>query len=241
MVLNAYVDVSGKGDPHFLVLAGYIANTDAWVDFSKAWQTKLDEAGLAYFKMNEMVSRPEIAGYFYRTIEEHDIKAAVSCVIRTDELIQVQRTIRYPPYIIETSKLENPYYFGFKAITDMLAQHQPKLGIAEPVHFIFDDEGEKVHIPRAWSLMKENSSPEVLALMGDTPVYHDDKKALPLQAADLFAWWILKWEREGRDWGRDLPFPWGIKRDVPRLVLGFEAARFSNRSIQRSAKIRSHR
>jgi hypothetical protein len=68
-------------------------------------------------------------------IEEHDVKAAISWVIHTDELVKVNRSVKYPPYIINTHQIENPYYFRFKAII-VLAQQQKKLGFNEPVHFI---------------------------------------------------------------------------------------------------------
>jgi hypothetical protein len=222
LMLTAYIDASGKGDPSLLVLAGYVATAEAWIEFSKEWQSRLDEVGIPYFKMREMAGRPEIAGWFYRVIEEHDIKAALSCVIKTDELVKVNRGIRYPAYIVNTEMMENPYYFAFKAIIDVLAQQQVKLGLTEPVDFIFDEELEKRRVLEGWDLMKANSAPEFAALMGDTPAYRDDKKLKPLQAADLYAWWILKWERDKREeWARDLPFPWGIKKDIPRLAMSF--------------------
>jgi hypothetical protein len=64
--------------------------------------------------------------------------------------------------------------------------------------------------------------------MGDAPVYRDDRTTPPLQAAaDLYAWWILKWEREGlEDWVGHLPFPWGIKRDIRRLAMSFSVRDF---------------
>jgi hypothetical protein len=170
MVLNAYIDGSGTGDSKFLVLAGFISDAETWIEFSKEWKSRLDQANLPYFKMNEMSRRPEIAGWFYRVIEEYNVRAAVSCVVHTDELVKVNRSIKYPPYIINTEDMENPYYFGFKAITDVLAQHQVKLRLTEPVDFIFDDESEKRRIPAAWELMKKNSAPEVAPLLGVTPI-----------------------------------------------------------------------
>jgi hypothetical protein len=129
MALSAYIDGSGTGDPKHLVLAGYIAAEDTWIEFSNEWKAQLDEAGLPYFKMHEQAARPEIAAWFYRIIEKYDVKAAVSCVIHTDELVRANRSIKYPPYIINTEQIENPYYFGFKAIIDVLAQNQQVLGI----------------------------------------------------------------------------------------------------------------
>jgi hypothetical protein len=62
MILNAYIDGSGTGDPKFRVLAGWIGAADMWIELSKAWQSRLDCTGIPYFKMNELASRPEIAG-----------------------------------------------------------------------------------------------------------------------------------------------------------------------------------
>jgi len=98
MPLQAYVDASGKGDPHLLVIAGYIASADAWELFAAEWQKRLNEARLPYFKMNKMSRRPEIAGYFYRVIEEHDITAAISCVIDVSGLTDAFHSISWPPY-----------------------------------------------------------------------------------------------------------------------------------------------
>jgi hypothetical protein len=227
MVLNAYIDASGKGDPFFLVMAGYIATAEAWIEFSKEWKAQLDEAGLPYFKMNEMASRPEIAGYFYRVVERHDIKAAVSCVVHTDELVKVEKEFPFPKHFFNTEKMTNPYYFAFKVIIDVLAQQNVNLGLNEPVDFIFDEDSEKKEVLEAWQLLKENSEPKVAVFMGDTPIYRNDKTTMPLQAADLFAWWALKWEREGRqDWARDLPFPWGMKRNIRRLAMRFRERSF---------------
>jgi hypothetical protein len=42
VMLQAFVDASGKGDPSILVVAGYVAQADEWVRFSQAWKEKLD-------------------------------------------------------------------------------------------------------------------------------------------------------------------------------------------------------
>jgi Protein of unknown function (DUF3800) len=226
-MLNAYVDASGKGDPHRLVVAGYIASPEAWMEFSREWQSRLAQARLQYFKMHEMAARPEIAGWFYRTVEEHNIKAAISCVINTTDLVEVFGRIKWPPYIINLESFSNPYYFAFKAIIDVLAQQHETIGLKEQVNFVFDNEAEKKNTLKYWEPIKMNSAPEFAKWMGNAPVYRDDRTTPPLQAADLYAWWILKWERQGlEDWARDLPFPWGIKRDIRRLAMSFSERDF---------------
>jgi hypothetical protein len=203
-------------------------------------EVALGSGWIVIFKMNEMSNRPEIAGWFYRVIEEHDVKAAISCVIHTNELIKVNNNIKYPSYVTNTELLDNPYYFGFKAIIDVLAQKQTKLGLHQPVQFVFDDDGEKKRALSAWELIKQNSALQFAALMGDTPIYRDDKNTLPLQAADLYAWWILKWEREGLiEAIRDLPFPWGAQKVIPRLAMRFRERDFlieTSRALARNAR-----
>jgi hypothetical protein len=50
---------------------------------------------------------------------------------------------------------------------------------------------------------------------------------MPLQAADLYAWWILKWEREGLiEAVKDLPFAWETKKNIPRLAMRFRERDF---------------
>jgi hypothetical protein len=221
-VLKAYVDASGKGDPNLLVIAGYIATADTWEKFSEAWKARLDCAGMPYFKMNQLSGKPEIAAWFYRLIEEFEIKASIAIVINTAELLEVERSIKYPSYITNPNSADNPYYWGFKYIVGSLAQHQREFNMLEPIDFIFDEDSEKVKIPRAWELMKNAAREDIGSLMGDMPIFRDDQKVMPLQAADLYAWWVLKWQREGgKEWAIDMPFPWSKRRKIQSLSIYF--------------------
>jgi hypothetical protein len=222
MALKAYVDASGKGDPRLLIIAGYIATVETWEEFSKAWKARLDCAGLPYFKMNQMASKPEIAGFFYRLIEEYPVKASIACVLNTAELVEVERSIKYPPYITNPNSADNPYYWGFKYIIGSLAQNQRKLNLLEPVDFIFDEDSEKTKIPRAWELIKNAARGDIQEMIGDMPIFRNDVKTMPLQAADLYAWWALKWQREGvKDWATEQPFPWPKNRSIARMAIYF--------------------
>lgn len=222
LVLQAYVDASGKGDPNLLVIAGYIATAETWEKFSEAWKARLDEAGMLFFKMNQMAGKPEIVAWFYRLIEEFEIKASIAVIINTAELVEVERSVKYPSNITNPNSADNPYYWGFKYIVGSLAQYQHEFKLLEPVDFIFDNDSEKVKIPMAWDLMKSAARDDIGRLMGDMPIYRDDEKIMPLQAADLYAWWVLKWQREGiQDWATDQPFPWSKKRNIQRLAVYF--------------------
>jgi hypothetical protein len=67
----------------------------------------------------------------------------------------------------------------------------------EVIDFIFDQQSQKNIILRAWDEYVETKQPGVRELYGGAPRFEDDKKFLPLQAADLWAWWIRKWYNDG--------------------------------------------
>lgn len=219
---QAYVDGRRSGDPNLLVVAGYVAPAEVWLDFSEKWQEQLDHARLPYFKMSEMTSRMEVAAWFYRLIEESKITAAISCAVRTDQLKKAIEEYSWPVAVTGLDKIKNPYYFAFKAITDIVAQYQDQLGIDEPVDFVFDDQSESEAVKGLWTLIKLSSAPEYRKNMGAEPAHKSDTDVKPLQAADLWAWWVRKWCREGvLDWSQKLPFMWVAKRDIRRLHVDF--------------------
>jgi hypothetical protein len=223
-VLQAYVDGSGTGAPDVFVIAGYIATTEQWAKFSDEWQKLIDMKSrhyrtLEYFKMKEMTSDAdrERCSWFYQVIEHH-VTAAVSCVVSVAELVKVVRNFPWPIWIKDVDTFENPYFCAFRTITGMLAMHQDLIGISEPVDFIFDNETGKGECIDAWENAKLHSKPELARLMGDTPTFRDDKKFLPLQAADLYAYWVRQWELEGiHDGIEKLRFPWATRRDIIRM------------------------
>ena len=132
-------------------------------------------------------------------------------------------SIEWPSYIRDVDSLKNPYYFAFRSIINVLAQNQTKLGMTEPVDFIFDEESEKKYTLQYWDNMKIYVLPEVRKLMGNIPIYRKDEEAKPLQAADLFAWWARKWVLDGiTNWPQTMPFPWSIKRELIRFNMDFD-------------------
>lgn len=222
LMLQAYVDGSGTGDSRFLVIAGHVATSEDWAKFSDAWEARLKCAQLPYFKMNEMKNKPEIAGWFYRLIEEHNIPAAIACVVKTNEIREVELSVKFPDYITNPNSAINPYFWAVKYIVRILAEYQEQLGFYEPVDFVFDTESEYERVQSSWNILKGAAEPKIAKLLGDTPIYRNDKNTMPLQAADLYAWWILKWVREGvPNWQKDFPFPWEKKRNLKRLSAMF--------------------
>lgn len=231
-MLQAFIDESGKGQGDLFVLAGYIAPAQVWAEsFAPRWQKLLDlgppnHRHIDVFKMREMLDASEQSSWFYRAIED-SVTAEVSCTINVAGLHKAYREFPWPVLLDRTEALTNPYYFAFQAIIDMLAQHQHLLKIDEPVDFIFDETGEEEHCVAAWKEIRKYSRPEVRKLMGDIPSFKNDEKVLPLQAADLLAYWVREWERQGvQGQLENMKFPWDRHKTIPGLSFRFEEKDF---------------
>ncbi|SDC02216.1 Protein of unknown function [Bradyrhizobium brasilense] len=228
--LQAFVDASGNGDPNVLVIAGYVARASDWAKFSEAWKQKLLEADLRRLKMNEMTERRQrqhIAAYFYRTIEEFKIEAAISCVFDTAGLRRFVSTYIPDSPSLDMQAVRNPYLYAARQIIKNLALGQERMGLLDPVDFIFDNEAEKARLSPHWDWFRSSLRPEVRRLMGRDPIYQDDETCMPLQAADLWAWWVRKWHEEGNEDGvRQLALPWGPKRYIKRTHWVYDEAFF---------------
>ena len=92
-----------------------------------------------------------------------------------------------------------------------------------PVDFIFDErpEEEKTTIRDVWDFYLNTVPNEVYAVTGKLPVFADDKKVLPLQAADMWVWWCRKtWlVNNGMIPPDSYPIPWGKVGDIPQMIL----------------------
>jgi len=66
-------------------------------------------------------------------------------------------------------------------------------------------------------------SPDIRRLMGANPRFESDIDFLPLQAGDLFAWWIRRWESAGRFDKPDFrfEFPWKLTANIPYVHIRY--------------------
>ncbi len=90
--------------------------------------------------------------------------------------------------------LGNAYFACFYGLIFCTAKTQKQLGIENiPIDFVFDDQGglgdEAAFFYR---YLKQQHEPELECVLGSTPIFRDDKKVLPLQAADMMAWQVRR-------------------------------------------------
>ena len=99
------------------------------------------------------------------------------------------------------------------------------MGISEPVDFIFDyQEGMCAPVQEAWDALKKVAPPIVKNRLGAGPQFKKDTDpdGLPLQAADLLAWWIRRPIVDAVNGKPQVPFPREEKRQIELLMTTIE-------------------
>lgn len=211
LTLQAFMDESVDRDGTF-VLAGHIADAQSWAKFSVEWERMLplgvrtDDGGFQ-FKMSQMAMNPErmdrVAG-FYRIIEGN-AHHSLSCRINTGELARAFTRVSVPQTNIEWGDLRDPYVAAFRALMDHFHYRRADIEVEAgslpanaKIDFYFDDRSDKHKIRTMWDGYMAAREPDKRALYGNEPRFEDDRAFLPLQAADLWAWWVRKWSVEGK-------------------------------------------
>jgi hypothetical protein len=204
MLLQSYADDSGS-DPqsHTFVLGGLIALPTEWVAFTEDWQTALDSGTIKidYFKMSEAMS---LQGQFSMrrgwTDAARDAKVTelVEIIVkrtrygawvsmRQEDFRNYFQSIPLPERNITT---DAPHTYMITQFIAALCAHADKNRADCSFEFVFDDQlGVDVEIALWWPHLKVLAAQQGWArYVGPAPVFRDEKCALPLQAADLFAW-----------------------------------------------------
>lgn len=235
MVLQAYVDDSRKDG--LLVLAGFIASAEQWARFTIEWEELLPLARRGgkdwkfRFKMSEMAQSKEglrDTAAFWRVIERNVAFAFSVAVNEWDVRRALARTVLVRPAVpVDWGTRSNTYFIAFQSLMDALHSfdwnqvtggHYP----AGVVDFIFDEQAEKKAILSAWSEYLDHPQRQPYrARYGATPRFEADDQFLPLQAADLWAWWVRKWTEDGtpeKIGGMDFD-AWSMERQIPKITI----------------------
>lgn len=199
MTIQAFVDDSvSQVDGRNLVLAGYVHAAEKWLHFSDDWKRTLDsKPRIDYFRM---VEAQNLNGQFRNWVAcDRDAKVeslgkviydhnpwSFECSVSQEAFDRIVKPVA--PY-----DLKNPYMVCFYGAIVTLARYHEEYGVTTPVDFTFDEQGPLGPFVVFWyEWIKEWQDPKISALLGITPVFQDDKKVLPLQAADLLAWHLRR-------------------------------------------------
>ena len=223
-MLQAYIDDSISDQPPIFVQAGYIAPAEKWAAFSNKWQAVLDiEPRLEYFKMKEAWAlrgqfdgwseerRNERLEMLYRVIEEF-VTGSFYIGFRPDALKRA--------FAMFPKKFGHPYYFSVPRLMADVGRNLESFGLPiGPVDFVFDTQlHEKRHLIASWEWgtpRAKPNPPELGVILSNAPSFQDDKKVLPLQAADFLAWWLRRNFAAQATNKEVLKPPFDLRRSIP--------------------------
>jgi len=230
MVLQAYFDDSQDKKGEFTrmqVYAGYVAPKEAWDCFKQKWASCLsDTPAIDYFKMSEAMSgegefsriaepvRNAKIKWLYEIIKTHAVGATFSAVM-LDDFQEVMSAENGVP-----EEMHNPHFFNFYGIVQNLGKGLELLSLDGPVSFFFDNGNPaNNNILKAWNNFREYG-PVNKKIIETSPIFVDEKKVLPIQAADYCAWIVREKLRIKLKRGEDKMFlPWeGGEKKAPPFI-----------------------
>lgn len=201
VALQAYVDdsASDRSDDRKLFLAGYINTADKWARFSDVWAEELARSpSIDYLKMSEAnclggqfrgwdaPDRDAKLNSLARLIRHFQPASIHSSVSRTEVKAIMEGVVPYG--------FANPYFYCFQAIMIPLAYSQHERGGMDvPVDFIFDEQeglGEEARF--FYRHIRQGQPRSIQKLLAVEPIFKNDKRVLPLQAADMLAWHVRR-------------------------------------------------
>lgn len=218
MALQAFVDDSRSSvNGRNFILAGYVHSAERWLRFSDDWKAALDAPPkIDYFHMVEAENlRDEFKNWsapdrdakinkLGKVIYKHN-PWSFECWVSESAFNEIVRPVA--PY-----DLKNPYMVCFYGAIVTVARFHASKAITAPVDFVFDEQGGLGAFAVFWyDWIKQRQDPPIAKLLGSTPVFRDDKKVLPLQAADLLAWHLRR-RKESRNVSE--------KRHVMKYIFG---------------------
>lgn len=129
---------------------------------------------------------------------------ALSVAVRWEDFLAFKEANALPAWA------QDPYFFLFYRLLVLAIQFGQRESNPTPVDFTFDEQNAAwKHVKGWYAQFRARLSPDLLAFLGKDPEKGDEKTCLPLQAADLFAWYTRRdalgtlhqaWHRSVRDW-----------------------------------------
>ncbi|MGA6974719.1 MAG: DUF3800 domain-containing protein [Candidatus Binatus sp.] len=181
------------------ILAGYFATVEQWADFSDDWRAWCrTKPAIQYLKGKHAYRREkEFKGW---SLEDRDEKLlGFASLISKHQLTAVKAKINHEKFaenfdfiqIAGRSVLEEPPYTAASAVQAAVLGRILQSGAQDKVQFIFDvNVVTRQELESGYRSIRAKFPPVAVDLIAHEPKFEDDKEFVPLQAADLFAYYI---------------------------------------------------
>jgi Protein of unknown function (DUF3800) len=195
--IQAYIDDSGgPGQGHAFVLAGFIADEQAWLAFSDEWQACLETApAISRFKMRDAASCRGVFAGFSKSSRDHKLRALARVINRhadtsiavAIDLSDFAETIAKDTHLSPIVK--EPYFWPYQIMTMAVCSELIDRGQTERFEIIFDEQLRfRPRVKWWYPVVRHHMAPDWQAIAPIEPIFRSDDEFLPLQAADLLAW-----------------------------------------------------
>lgn len=207
---TGYFDDSGShAQSGWYVLAGFAAPVDDWQFVANEWAKVLNDEGLVYFKMREaMAMDGQFKTGWTVPLRNQLIMKLVDIIVKADPH-RVECFLRRSDFdnfvsgIVGGSAFNDPYFVLFYQLILSVAVNN-QIGWNSDCDFVFDEQGKLgTNAVERWNWVKNNidglKSVGISEKLGSPPIFRNDVKVRPLQAADMLAWLVRDCMTKGGD------------------------------------------
>jgi enamine deaminase RidA (YjgF/YER057c/UK114 family) len=188
MNFTMYCDASGKQSDVAMVVAGFVASTQKWQEFSEAWKEVLQDFGVRYFHMREFAhSVGEFSSWKGHEKKRQEFLAKLlDLIVRTvgfwTGAVVLKNVYDKVDADFELHESFHPYALcGFQCCVEVQKWREAHHIENEPIEYIFESGDE--HSSQLFERITEQ--------FRQAPIFRQ-KNEPPLQAADFAAWETLK-------------------------------------------------
>jgi len=197
VVLQPCIDDSGthKGGKIF-ALSGFVASAPEWIGFADEWKAVLDaHPKIEYFKMREAARLKGQFRKFTPDARNRKLLDLLAVIKRLQIVFRVECVVwlKAYDYCVRGKHdvfFNHPYYFAFHRLSIMVLHFQRQIPTPSRADFIYDE--QLIFRPRVLKFYDNFKRlcprDEWKGYLGDPPIFRDDIKFNPLQAADMAAW-----------------------------------------------------
>jgi hypothetical protein len=211
LVMHLIIDDSAPGDGSHQFLVGLVASDSGWESLAEKWSAGLQALDLPFLHTSDFLSGTGDHRTWNKQSSETDRIAVIRRFgeiiphhVMAGIIIGVDAWAFDQIFLQDKKKISCPM-FAFDRLLSYAIDSMQKAGVDEPISLLVDDSSHAMKFYGLWRKAREIHSFARKYLCSIT--FADDKKIVPLQAADLVAAIVLR-EHQRRDaaWRANSPY-----------------------------------